>query len=231
MAIAFVQSRSVAGAGPLAYSSNVTAGNLLIVLAGSLDLAGGATFAVSDTQGNAYSSLALVDGNPAGGRAQIFFAIAKATGANSVTLTTASATPQLAIHEFSGVSSTLDASHSAAGAGTSQDSGPAATAFPSELLFGFSLHVMTGSGSVTVGAGWTQAENLINAPNIGGILTEFQTVSATGTFNATSTSSGGKGFSDQWLAEIATFVASAGGSTYQIGCRQHRTFVTPGMSI
>src|SRR6266850_4541939 len=103
MAIAFVQSRSSVGVS-LAYNSNVTLGNLLIVVAGSRDTGGGVTFAVSDSQGNTYSSLTIVDANPIlGGRAQLFYAVAKATGANTVTLTTGSALPQLLIHEFSGV--------------------------------------------------------------------------------------------------------------------------------
>ncbi len=229
MGIAFVQSRSVAGVGPLAYNSNVTIGDLLIVLAGSLDLAGAVTFAVSDTQGNVWTPLALVDGNPTSGRAQVFVAIAKATGANSVTLTTASLTPQLAIHEFSGLS-TLDVSQSASGSGLAQDSGLATTTKAFELLFGFSLHVMAGTGgAVVAGAGWTPLENLITS-GVGGIFTEFQSVSSIGTFNATTSSSGGKGFTDAWLAEIATFIGTSQGSTYQIGCRQHRTFVTPDMS-
>jgi hypothetical protein len=182
---------------------------------------------VSDTQGNVYAPLTLVDGNPSSGRGQVFVATAKATGVNSVTLTTASLTPQLAIHEFSGLS-TSDVSASASGVGAAQDSGPVTTTKAFELLFGFSLHVIAGNAAVAVGAGWTQSEKLITNPDTGGILTEFQIVSSTGTFNATSSASG-KSVTDNWIAQIATFIGTSQASTYQVGCRQHRTYIS-GMS-
>lgn len=202
----------------VAFGVNVTLGNLLVVVAGSLDAAGGVTFAVSDTQGNVYSSLALVDGNPGGGgRAQVFYCIAKATGANTVTITTASATPQIAIHEFS-VVTTKDASTSATGAGAAQDSGGATTNSAAELLFGYSLHFAVAISGLVPGPGWTQA--VLLGPSLT-LLTEYQVVAATGTFNATSTSSGGKSFTDIWIAQIVTFSAGGGAVVHNMsmmGC-------------
>lgn len=227
MAIALVQSRSVAGTS-LAFTGNVTQGNLLVVAAGSRDIAGGVTFAVADTEVNSYSSLSLVDANPInGGRGQIFFGVANATGANAVTLTTTSATPQLLIHEFSGVSF-FDVTASATGSGQSQDSGPATTRVASELLFGFIL--LTNSQlSLTQGAGWTLAETLGVA-----VLTEWQAVAAKGNFDATSSSTVAVKGASLWLAQIATFSPTKPATStgdYWLGGRQHETkIILPGYS-
>jgi hypothetical protein len=208
----------------LAYTGNVTLGNLLIVAAGSRDAGGGVTFAVSDTQGNIYSSLALVDANSiSGGRGQIFVVTANATGANTVNLATGSATPQLLIHEFSGVTS-IDVFTSAIGSGQSQDSGPVSTRVAAELLFGFVL-LASAQLALTQGAGWTLAETLGVD-----VLTEWQIVAAKGTFNATSTSTAISKGTSLWLAEIATFnAAQASSGDYWIGGRQHETkIILPG---
>lgn len=199
MAIAFVQSASSAGTSQ-AYGSNVTLGNLLLVVAGSQDIAGAITFAISDTQGNAWTALGVVDANSVnGGRGQLFYAVAKATGANTVTLTTGSTTPLLAVHEFSGATF-LDVQASAIGSGTSPDSGPVTTGAAAELLFGFNVNVPTSITGLSAGVGWTQAEAITQK-----LITEYQIVAATGTFDATSAMTTGKSPTNLWLAEIATF--------------------------
>lgn len=227
MPIALVQSRSAA-ATSLAYTGNVTAGNLLVIAAGSRDAAGGATFSIADSLVNNYSSLSLVDANPiGGGRGQIFFAVANATGANTVTLTTTSVTPQLLIHEFSSVSF-FDVTASAIGSGQSQDSGPATTRVASELLFGFVL-LTNPQLTLTQGAGWTLAETLGVD-----VLTEWQAVAAKGTFDATSSSTVAVKGTSLWLAQIATFSPtnpSPQTGDYWLGGRQHDTkIILPGYS-
>jgi hypothetical protein len=224
MAIAFIQSRSVAGVS-LAYTGNVTLNNFLIVVAGDATAGSAVTFAASDTQGNSYTPLAQVSGGVNGGTGQMFYVPAKATGANTVNIATGAGLPQLLIHEFSGLT-LIDKFHSASGTGNAIDSGSVSTGQASELLFGFCINVVSLGLSLTPGAGWAQAEILGLAA-----MTEYQIVSATGAFNATMTTTVSKGGGDNWLAEIATFsgplVASSG--DYWLGGRQHETkIVLPG---
>lgn len=221
--ITLVQSRSIAGVG-LAFAAGVTKGDLLVVVAGSQDIAGAITFACSDTQTNAYSSTALVDANPiGGGRAQLFYALAKANGVCIVNIVTGSATPQLAIHQFSGVDA-FDISGSATGTGNAQDSGAVSVGSINNLLFGFSLLVPVGLLTFTPGAGWTQAQLLGSA-----LLTEYQVVGAIGNYDATTNTTVGKGGSVRWATELAAWSAVPK-VRYYVGCRQRISRVWPGMN-
>lgn len=226
MAITLVQSASVIG-NSLAYGANVTIGNLLIAVAGDATGGSAAAFPLSDTQGNTYTALAPVSGGVSGGAGQLFYSIAKATGANTVSFTAGPANPRLLIHEFSGVAQ-IDKSHSASGAGNAIDSGGVTTVVAAELLFGFCINVISLGASLVPGAGWTQAQIIGFSA-----LTEYQVVAATGTFNATMASSVAKGGVNNWLAEIATFSAAVAAQSgdYWLGGRQHETkIIFPGYS-
>lgn len=224
MPIALVQSASVPGTS-LSYGGNVTQGNLLIVVAGDATANSAVAFSIADSQVNTYTPLLPVSGGVAGGIGQLFYATAKATGANTVTNTVVAGAPQLLIHEFSVVTQ-IDKSHSASGAGNAVDSGSVSTAVPAELLFGFCINVISGGLSLVPGAGWTQAQILgLNA------MTEYQVVAATGTFNATMTTTVSKGGLNNWLAQIATFSGPVVAQTgdYWLGGRQHDTkIILPG---
>lgn len=104
---AFVQGNSGdSGAGhtsePVAYSSGVTAGNLLIAFT-RCTVAG--TVGISDSQGNTWKELFLAVTNSTQPVAA-WYAFAKSTGANTVTVTnSSSSTIRLTIGEWSGVSS------------------------------------------------------------------------------------------------------------------------------
>lgn len=191
----------------MAFTSNVTQGDLLVVVAGSLDIqAANNSFSISDSQGNAYSSVSgVVNGFAVScGQAQAFYAAAKSTGANTVTLTTDSTTPQLAIHEVAAVSA-LDKQASAVGSGNAQDSGPVTTTVADEFIFAYTLLVVSGSLSAfSVGAGYTQAEVIT-----GHLLTEYQVAASTGTFDGTTTTTVAKGSVANWATQIATFSAAA----------------------
>lgn len=187
----------------LAFSGPNTAGNAIIVLVG--ELSNGDTFAISDSQGNAYQHLGSILDSVAGSEWQLFYSFGIKAGANTVSFTcNAGAMTALAIHEFSGIT-TLDVSASANGAGTSQDSGGATTIQPVELLFGFT-GASGGLLAATAGPGWTQCQNFIT-PSFG-FVTQYQAVNATGSYDSTSTISATKAGVVRWAAEIVTFYQS-----------------------
>jgi predicted secreted protein len=202
----------------LAFGSNVTAGNLLIVGVGSTT--GGAsnsTISLSDTLGNTYTSLGKVEEGVLSASGEIFYCIANSSGANTVTATYSSGSG-IALHvaEFSGVSAVDQNAVTNDQTGTAADSGPVTTAFADELLLGW----LIASGAPTAGTGWTllssQGATLRSA-------LEYQIVSSTGTYDATFTLGSGKGGTPVWGLRITTFFSGANvqvtgvSSTAQVG--------------
>lgn len=202
MAIAFVQGTGnfASGAGATltaAYGSNVTAGNLLIVAGYSSNASVTPTLAVSDTQGNAWTSACEVSGW--GGTpqdAQIFYAIAKTTGANTVTLTTSGSDTfrRVCIHEYSGCDTLDQVSTNTGASGTTVSSGNVTTTVAAELLFGW---MISGSGVTSAGSGETLRQTE------GSESTMDQVVSSTGSYAITAPTS-----DSDWAGLIATFYAA-----------------------
>lgn len=140
MAIAFVQSRSVSlgvvTSGNLAFNSNNTAGNFIIVAVqvGT----NGRTVTVSDTNVNTYTQ----HRNQAGGTDHEIYLVAApncAAGANTVTvaISGAAASVSFSIYEYSGIatSSPLDQVNSATASSAHADSGDITTTTNEQLLF------------------------------------------------------------------------------------------------
>jgi hypothetical protein len=138
----------------------------------------------------------------------LFYAFDIAGSGNSVTFTpgTGGVDTGIAIHEFSGLNNFDVESHNN-GSGTSQTSNSATTNFANELLFGFTSLTLNGiSASIIPGTGFTQAEVLAQTGAAAvSFLTEYQVVSSTGSFAATTTASAGKGGAVNWATQIATF--------------------------
>lgn len=111
-------------------------------------------------------------------------------------------------------SGVLDKQHSASGTGTALDSGSTTTtAQANELLIGGGTVAAGSTVTWTAGTGYTIRSSVTNAA-VGGVsYLEEKIVSATGTYNATATSS----VSGGWDAAIATFKdAAAGGATTKV---------------
>lgn len=203
MAIAFVQSTHSTALTTAAFGSNNTAGNMIIVF---VTQQGNVTFSCSDSAGNVYTPLAVQHNIPNTVSAQIFYSIGIAGNpANTITVTPSSGTPgSIAIHEFSGLSA-FDVSAAATGQGNVEDSGAAVTNFANELLFGYETgNTALGQATATVGVGWTLAETIGSQ-----YLTQYQIVSATGSYNSTTTTTTIKSGVLNWIEQIATFRAPA----------------------
>jgi hypothetical protein len=216
MSITLVQSASTHGSGAqnLFFGADNTAGNAIIVLGCFAGVTG--VNSIIDDAGNSYSHLAsFLNGNGAL-EAQLFYAFNIAgplSGAfNSVTFTpgTPGVDTGIAIHEFSGINSFDVESHNS-GSGASQTSNSATTNFADELLFGFTATILSGaSPSATPGTGYTAVRTVAqNGSTLVSFITEYQIVSATGSFAATTSASAGKGGSSNWATQLATFYLSA----------------------
>lgn len=214
MAIAYVQSRSVdsgaVSSATLAYSSNTTAGSLLIVAVRQSGTGG--TCTISDSQSNTYVNNAI---NSTFTSDKLFVAYALNTtgGANTVTCTFgASVAMRWAIHEYSGLasSSALDQSNVTTGNNTAPDSGNITTTVANELLF--SACGCGANSTFTVGANYTLREQIPAGAN-GKLATEDRIVSATGTYSAPYTISG----TTTWGDAILSFkIASSSATVFKM---------------
>jgi hypothetical protein len=207
VAFNIVQSASATGVGSasVAFPNSNLANNSLIVIVG--ENTSPDTFTLSDSLGNTYISIAQIKANNSLGGSgiwQLFYCSLCLGGGNTVSVTApAGGSVFLAIHEFPFVSP-IDAQSSNTGSGNSQTSGNATTTSPAELLFAFTGGVGNAISALSAGSGWTQAQR-----SVGGTfcsLTEWQAVTSTGTFDATSTSTVGKSGSIGWAMELVTFV-------------------------
>jgi hypothetical protein len=212
MAIAFVQSNyavpSTSASVAVAFSSAQTVGNLNVVVVGWNDVTHTVS-SVTDTKGNSYS---LAVGPTKNGATNtltqsIYYApsiAAAAAGANTVTVAfsgTATA-PDIRILEYSGLatSSPVDVTAAAGGSGA-VSSGSATTTSANDLIFGACTVTNVVSA---VGSGFTQ--RILTTPN--GDLAEDQIVSATGSYAATATVSGGS-----WAMQMVAFKMATGGAS------------------
>jgi IPT/TIG domain-containing protein len=196
-AIAFVQ---VAAATPqtttaavtAAFSKSEAAGNLNVVVVGWDDTTT-TVQSVVDSRGNLYR-LAIGPTSGTGRRQSIYYAPGIAGGATTVTVTFSKAAPfpDVRIAEYRGVSA-LDTAAGAAGSGTAANSGSIVTTSPNALLVG-----ATTVANATLAAGTGFTRRIITSPNSD--LLEDRIVTATGSYSATATLSGGA-----WVTQVVAF--------------------------
>jgi hypothetical protein len=177
------------------FTSNNAAGNLIVIGFAYSDAV--SVVSVTDTKGNVYIRASEVHSVAGNQFDDIYYAKNISGGANSVTMNLSGSSSFLEsyIHEYSGLDivSPLDAAsgNTNTGSGTI-DSGPAATNFTNELIFGY------GEGNtLTAGTGFTARLTYHNN------LTEDKIVSAAGSYSASAGNSGGV-----WLMQMATFRAA-----------------------
>ena len=184
------------------FSSVVTGGNLLVAYL-IWDSTGGAS--VSDSLGNVYAS--------AGGptrwsngiySAQVFYAINKRSGVDTVTATFSTSVHSFGIiyaHEYSGINPTspLDVTIAAAGPSGNLTSGVTNTTNSIDLLFagGVSANVVTSPGPGYMARSTSH-----------GNITEDRIVTVTGSYNATATNSGGA-----WGMQFVAFRGASNGTS------------------
>jgi Galactose oxidase-like, Early set domain/Bacterial Ig domain/Fibronectin type III domain/Kelch motif len=199
------QSSSVANV-VVPFTAAQAAGDLNVVVVGWNDTVAQVTN-VSDAAGNLYAMAA----GPTPGNAMsqsIYYAksiVGSAAGANQVTVTfsPAAAFPDVRILEYSGIDTVnaVDVNVSAAGNGTSTNSGSATTTNATDLLVGAN---MVSTTTTSAGSGFTS--RVITNPD--GDIVEDRVVTAAGSYSATAPMSP----SGAWVMQMVAFRA-AGGST------------------
>jgi hypothetical protein len=202
-AITIVQSNGPAyqgsSPGTAAFTSNVTKGNLLIVAGGAYSGAGTVS-APTDTLTNAWTL--VIQTNTAAGcggacGAYLYYAIANASGADTVSMAFSATDLALSLAEISGANA-VDQKAAANGTSTTAASGNMNTNAANELMFAF---IITNDGTVTPVSPFTLvAANSVNT------LSESDIVSTTGTYNATATLAS----SNEWLCVAASFFLASG---------------------
>ncbi len=183
MAMSFVQGTRItpySGTGrssdTLAFASNVTVGDLLIVVSACQNAT---PSSIADTQGNSWASLKT--GNSSATNCTLFWTVATATGANTVTVTYSSSAAvytTLEIGEFSGVPVPASSTANNSGTGTAGSAGPI-TLTATGLVIAFGANA---SGSVTPGSGFTLMTTAGNSA-----YSMYQLNVAAGSISATAT--------------------------------------------
>lgn len=218
MAIAKVQSKSksvgfVGNNTTLAFDSNVTAGNLLVVTHAHWGASGIAISTPTDTLGHTYLPVAA-EQSAGGGlvRLRSFYVANCSGGANTVTFDAAGTdTVELAvvISEFSGVatSSPLDTTNVGTGTGTAVSSGNVTPSVDNCLLYG-GMSDDSNNVGITEEAGWTLIHEEIPAGSIP-VATAFKVQTTATAEDADWTLASSK----EWIAHVGVFkpeVAAAG---------------------
>jgi len=200
--IAFVQvaaatPQSATTTVPVTFTKAQAAGDLNIVVVGWNDVTHTVS-SVTDSKGNQYVLAVGPTSNASGPVSQsIYYAknIAAATaGSNTVTVTFngATASPDIRILEYSGVS-TLDAKSAASGSSATANSGSATTTAANELIFGADTIFTTTTGA---GSGFTS--RIITSPDSD--VAEDKVVTTAGSNSATAGLNSGA-----WVMQMATF--------------------------
>ena len=168
--IAFVQARSVkfdsgTATGSLAFSANITAGNLIVICVGK-EGTDPEDITCSDSQGNVFTTVTTGE---SGGQAaaRMFYAIARTTGANTVSITwTGTRYANLCLLEYRGATA-LDASDIDCDAPTTTTwrVGPVSVNGAGELVIGMFTERFENTVLLTwtVGTGFNLRANLPNA--------------------------------------------------------------------
>ena len=213
--ISFQQSKSAdTGSGlsmSLSYTSNNTVNNLLVLGTDAFISAGAAIAisSISDTLTNTWVVNSVTADTPIGGGggervAGHYVKACKSSGANTVTITPASSTTNMAmaLFEYAGndTQAPLAATNSGSGTSTSPSSGAATSAPAGSLFWGFVAFDAAGE-TVTPEAGWTERINGAGNPNID---FDAEELIGSGTNTATWTLSS----STSWGAIVMAFKAA-----------------------
>ena len=175
----------------LAYTSNVTSGNLLFALVGGGSDAGGGVRAVSDSQGNAYTFVAGAGSLDDASNVNLYIATAGASGANTVTWTLTAGAPgtmDIIIGEVSGLTATpLDQHHSV---NESAATGNITTTQAAEYLLAGAIGNSAAIATWSATNSFVVERSVAESSGTSGMALADRTVAAIGTYSTTFSNSG-----------------------------------------
>ena len=198
--------QGTAGNVTVAYKQAQVSGNLNAVVVGWNDSTAQIT-SVTDTRGNAYALAAGPTVQSGTATQAIYYAqnIAAATANGNtvkVTFNIAANSPDVRIAEYSGIDpvNPIDVVTAGQGSGGASNSGSVSTGNANDLLLGANY-----VQQLTTGPGSGYASRVITSPD--GDILEDRVVTATGSYNATASLSGGG-----WIMQMVAFRAASGGA-------------------
>jgi len=167
----------------LSFSANTLAGDLLLV---AFDYNNGATpSAVTDSQGNTFTSARTPLTTPGGSVSSVYYAKNVKGGADTVMVTLSAASNYLEVYlsEYSGINPTnpIDAQAGASGTAGAASSGAATTTVAGDIIYGF----CDADWACTAGSGFTARSTLKSN------LVEDMVAGGPGQYAATGTANGG----------------------------------------
>jgi len=208
----------------LSFSSNTTAGNLILV---GVNFYSNATFSsISDSQGNTFTQIGNELITVGGVRSRVYYAKNIKGGPDmlTVTISTSSSALQLYLTEYSGVNQTtpIDTQTGSTGNAGAVSSGYGTTTVAGDLIYGYCV----GDAQCTAGSGFrilsTHSDNLV----------EEMTAAGPGPYAATGSSN--SGWTMQMVALKAASSASppptGGGSSSTGACDLSQPYGTPDSS-
>lgn len=189
--------------GTAAYSSNVTAGNLLIV--GTMAYGASVSGIPTDTLGDVFA-LAVTNNASSGCGGQcnayIYYAVAKSSGADTVSQAFTGTALAIIVTEYTSINA-VGQTNGASGNGGTAASGNIVTTVNNELLFGIQLC----AGCTTASTPLTPFSLVATSSGNNGFLAQSAIVSSTGTYNSQATlGSGGT----EWVMVVASFFLASG---------------------
>lgn len=207
-----VDSGTGSGTTTLAYTSNVTIGNILVA---GVRLGGSSQNPIiTDSQGNTWTRL-LLNINSSGDTTSVHWLIATSTGALTVTLTNSVSGSRrwiIAEYDAAGTTVSVDQSTITSAQGTAVSSGTVTTTTASELLVG----VIEGDGfagdTFTPGAGYTVRQSIIPLSQFKLALEDI-VVSSTGSYVADGTLNN----TMDWAAGIVAFKSTGSPAAGPVG--------------
>lgn len=211
--MAYIQSaniRNATGTAVKAFTTNVTAGSLLIVSVMFEDITTSVS-TITDSQSNTYQQAGTIVRTTTALGLQVYYAYNANAGATTVTAVASASTPiTISIHEYSGMMTAGNPFDTTVSAFNNSNDSPASgsltTAVASELLFAVAAN---NRSTVTAGSGYTVRET---AALNWWMVSEDQTAGAAGSYSATT---GVMTLAGQWAMRLAAFKppAAAGGGS------------------
>lgn len=212
-----VQKRSSSSSGSvaslaLAYSSNNSAGNSLIVVCG---VGNGTAPTISDTQTNTYNSIVQI-ANGTAFNVAIFLVPNSKAGANTVTVNNGGSTASIAmeIYEVSGLVNEVFADVFTSAQGTATTTSPAVTATPSQVgnyvFTAFGLG--TAAQTITVAAPLANDSGQLNPTTPAGLFSFVSASYLNGGSSAATSPSATVGVAEPWAVAVASFEAAPAGT-------------------
>jgi hypothetical protein len=195
------------------FRKNVTAGNLIVVMAAQYGGTALASNSVSDNQSNTYTLIGSVTSYAGDASLKVAWYYAYNVTGGSVTITvTAGGVPTVLALEYSGITTSdpLDkqtTANTSSGDTAISSGNTTTTAQADELILGFTAPYAA-STYMQPGTNFMLRDGYTNGTNMQICYSEDRVVSATGTYAATFTQEGADGY----ICKVATFkIAATGG--------------------